>query len=148
MIVQEKNGQVDVDIEAIREYFVGDQFATKCLGARIESYEPNKGVVSMKLDDRHHNAQGFVMGGVIMSLCDFALAVASNSSEEPCCSINHNCEMLRRAKGEYLIGTACSTKEGRNLCFYDINVHDELGTHVAHMNATIMRTPYVDPNGN
>lgn len=143
MIDQEQLGQEGLDIEAVREYFVADEFATKCLGARVDSCEIGKGVVSMKLDDRHHNAQGFVQGGVIMSLCDFALAVASNSGQVPCCSINHSCDMLRRAKGERLIGVATSTKEGRNLCFYEINVYDELGTHIARMNATTMRTPYV-----
>lgn len=141
------NGQT-MDIEQLRAYFADDEFATKCLGAQVDSYEPGRGVVSMTLDDRHHNAQGFVMGGVIMALCDFALAVVSNSNQTPGCSVNHSCDIMRRVKGERLIGTAVCTKEGRSLCFYEINIHDELGTHVARMNATVMRTPYVAPSGN
>lgn len=138
----------EVDIEKLREYFAGDEFATKCLGAQVDSYEPGCGVVSMTLDDRHHNAQGFVMGGVIMALCDFALAVVSNSNQTPGCSVSHSCDIMRRVKGERLIGTATCVKEGRSLCFYQIDIHDELGTYIARMNATVMRTPYVAKSGN
>lgn len=140
--------QGEVDIEKLREYFAGDEFATKCLGAQVDSYEPGRGVVSMTLDDRHHNAQGFVMGGVIMALCDFALAVVSNSNQTPGCSVSHSCDIMRRVKGERLIGTATCVKEGRSLCFYQIDIHDELGTYIARMNATVMRTPYVAKSGN
>ena len=57
-------------IEDVREFFAGDEFATKCLGAKIDSFdfESGEAVVSMTLDNRHHNAQGFVMGGVFSLL--------------------------------------------------------------------------------
>lgn len=138
----------NVDLEQIREYFAGDEFATKCLGAQVDSFEPGRSVVSMTLDDRHHNAQGFVMGGVIMALCDFALAVVANANQTPGCSVSHSCDIMRRVKGERLIGTATCAKEGRSLCFYQIDIHDELGTYIARMNATVMRTPYVAKSGN
>lgn len=138
----------DADIEQIRAYFANDEFATKCLGARIDSFEPGCAVVSMELDDRHHNAQGFVMGGVIMALCDFALAVVANANQTPGCSVSHSCDIMRRVKGKRLIGTSTCVKEGRSLCFYQIDIHDELGTHIARMNASVMRTPYVAKSGN
>ena len=138
----------EMSFEELCEYFAKDQFAAKCLGARVDSYEPGKSVVSMTIDDRHHNAQGFVMGGTIMGLCDFALAVVANANQTPSCSVNHSCDMLRRVRGKRLIATGVCAKEGRSMCFYEINVHDELGTHVARMSATTMRTPYVAPTGN
>ncbi len=137
-----------MDIEGLRAYFAHDEFATKCLGAHLDSFEPGRAVVSMHLDDRHHNAQGFVMGGVVMALCDFALAVVANANQVPGCSVNHSCDIMRRVKGERLIATATCSKQGRSLCFYEINVHDELETHIARMSATVMRTPYVAPSGN
>ena len=127
-------------IDIMREYFAGDEFATKCLGARIDSFEPGRAVVSMDLDDRHHNAQGFVMGGVPFSLADFALAVCSNVDQPPSASVVNTIEYLRRAKGQRLIATCVADKAGRTLGFYTIDVHDELGTHVAKMTATVMRT--------
>ena len=77
-------------IEGIRAYFADDEFARKCLGATIDDYDFETGIatVSMEIDDRHHNAQGFVMGGVFFSLADYALAVASNVNQPPSASTN------------------------------------------------------------
>lgn len=127
-------------IDIMREYFADDEFATKCLGARIDSYEPGRSVVSMDIDDRHHNAAGFVMGGVPFTLGDFALAVCSNVGQPHSSSVVCSIEYLRRAKGSRLIATCTADKSGRRLGFYTIDVHDDLGTHVAKMTATVMRT--------
>ena len=131
-------------IEDIRALFKDDQFATKCLGATIDAFdfETSTATVSMTLDDRHHNAQGFVMGGVFFSLADFALAVASNVNQPPSASTNVSIEHLRRAKGNKLIAIAHPDKLGRTLAFFTINVFDELNTHVARAVATVMRTDH------
>ena len=134
-------------MDELREFFGKDTFATVCLGAQVDSFEeePYRSQVSMTLDPaRHCNAQGFVMGGVFMALCDFALAVCSNTNQVACCSTNHAVEMMSRAKGERLIAKAECTKCGRSLSFYEVNLYDELGTNVARMTATTMRTPQVD----
>lgn len=132
------------DIESVRAYFAGDQFATKCLGAQIDSFDAGTGVasVSMTIDDRHHNAQGFVMGGVLFSLSDFALAVCCNIGQEASSSVDHSIQFMRRAKGERLIATARPVKLGRTLAFFEVDVVDELGTHVCKMTATCMRTDH------
>ncbi len=127
-------------LDEMRSYFAQDQFATKCLGAVIDEYEDGRAVVSMTLDDRHHNAQGFVMGGVIFSLADFALAVSSNVGNPPGCSVNHSINIMNRTKGDRLIATAAPDKNGKTLGFYLVDVHDDLGTHVARMTATIFHT--------
>ena len=136
-----------MSIEEVRNYFAADKFATACLGATIDSFEEEpvfKAVCSMTIDPaKHANAQGFVMGGVFMSLCDFALAVCSNANQVPCCAVDNHMQMMNRAKGQRLIATAVCTKNGRSLGFYQIDLHDELGTHVGRMEATIMRTPQV-----
>ena len=133
--------------DELRAFFAKDGFVTQCLGAQVDSFEedPYRAQVSMTLDPaRHCNAQGFVMGGVFMALCDFALAVCSNANQVACCSTNHAFEMMSRAKGQRLIARAECTKAGRTLSFYVVNLYDELGTHVARMTATTMRTPQVD----
>lgn len=134
-----------LSLDETREYFAQDKFATECLGARIDSVEPGgKTVVSMDIDpSRHCNAQGFIMGGVFLALADFALAVCSNTNQVPCCSTNHCMDMMNRCKGSKIIATAICTKDGRSLGFYEVSLHDELGTHIARMTATVMRTPQV-----
>ena len=115
-------------IEEIREFFADDQFARKCLGATI--------------DDRHHNAQGFVMGGVFFSLADYALAVSCNVNQPPTASVVSSIEHMRRAKGKKLIAVAKPDKAGRALGFFTIDVYDDLDNHVARMTSTVMRTEH------
>lgn len=132
------------NIEQIRAFFADDQFATKCLGAHIDSYdfETGEAVVSMDIDDRHHNAQGFVMGGVHFALGDYALAVCSNVNQPPSASTSVQIMHMRRVKGARLIAKAIPVKLGRALSFFTIDIFDELGTHVARMNAEVMRTEH------
>lgn len=131
-------------IEEIRAYFAGDEFAIKCLGAVIEDYDFETGVatVSMRLDDRHHNAQGFVMGGVFFSLADYALAVSSNVGQPPSASTNASMAHMRRVKGDVLRAVARPDKLGRTLAFFTVDLFDEPGNLVAKMSATVMRTEH------
>lgn len=132
------------NIEEIREYFADDEFAVKCLGATIDDYEFETGVatVSMTIDDRHHNAQGFVMGGVFFALADYALAVASNVGQEPSASTNASIAHMRRVKGNKLKAVAYPDKLGRTLAFFTVDMYDEPGNLVAKMSATVMRTTH------
>ena len=135
-----------VDLDAIRAYYAHDRFDTELLGARVDSFErePYRSVVSMDVDfERHANAQGFVMGGAFMALCDFALAVCSNTEQGPACSVSHTMECINRCKGKRLIATCTCLKKGRRLSFYEIVLNDELGTLVGRMSATTMQTPGV-----
>lgn len=131
-------------IEEVRDYFADDQFAKKCLGAHIDSYnfETGEAVVSMTIDDRHHNAQGFVMGGVFFALGDFALAVASNVNQEQSASVNMSMDFMRRAKGNRLTAAARPVKLGSTLAFYEVDILDETGRVCARLNATSMRTTH------
>ena len=129
-------------IEDIRAYFADDEFAHKCLGATIDDYDFETGIasVSMEIDDRHHNAQGFVMGGVFFTLADFALAVACNINRPPCSSVNSSISFMRRVKGDVLKAVAYPDKLGRNLSFFTIDLFDETDRLVARMGATVMTT--------
>ena len=139
--------QEKMTLDEIREYFKRDKFATNCLGAQVDSFEedPYRAQVSMTIDnDKHLNGHGFLMGGVTMSLCDFALAVCSNTGQIPSASVDHHMEIMNRCKGERLIAKAECAKNGHTLSFYEINVYDELGTHIGRMTATTMRTGKVN----
>ncbi|MGI6591264.1 MAG: PaaI family thioesterase [Eggerthellaceae bacterium] len=131
-------------IEEVRVRFARDEFATKCLGAVIDRYdcETGEAQVSMTIDNRHHNGQGFIMGGVFFSLSDFALAVAGNMNQPPTSSVSSSIQYLRRAKGKRLIAKARPDKLGRNLAFITVDVYDELGTHCTRMVATMARTDH------
>lgn len=142
-IKRERELAVDLkNMDDIRAFFAKDEFATKCLGATVDDYDFENGIatVSMRIDDRHHNAQGFVMGGVFFTLADFALAVASNVNRPACSSVNSSIDFMRRVKGDVLKAVAYPEKLGRNLSFFTVDLFDETDRHVARVNTTVMAT--------
>jgi len=121
-------------LEQIRACFSGDRFASECLGAVIEAAEPHHAVVSMTLRGEHRNAVGNPMGGAIFTLADFAFAIAANGhSEKVTVSQSADIHFLSPAKGGLLRAEAKCLKAGRTTSLYTVEVHDELGTHVAYM---------------
>ena len=69
------------------ELFQNDRFATEN-GAVIEEVDDHYAKCSLKIENRHRNAMGAVMGGVYFTLADFALAVASNWQKMGYVSLN------------------------------------------------------------
>ena len=55
------------DLDKIREFFAKDRFATEN-GAVIEAVGKNTATVGMKIESRHRNAAGIVMGGAFSPL--------------------------------------------------------------------------------
>ncbi|WP_072523614.1 PaaI family thioesterase [Clostridium sp. Marseille-P3244] len=123
--------------ETIR-LFEKDRFATEN-GAVIEEVGEHYAKCSLKIEDRHRNAMGAVMGGVYFTLADFALAVASNWKKMGNVSLNSEITYLSAAKGEKLIAEAVCVKDGRTTGYYRIDVKDELGNLAAAVTATTFR---------
>ena len=65
-----------------QKIFSADRFATNAAGIRILKAEDNYALCSMPLGENHLNANGFVMGGAIFTLADFAFAVATNTDPD------------------------------------------------------------------
>lgn len=123
------------NIEQIRDRFKHDRFATLS-GAVIDEIDKDYAKCSLKIEDRHLNAMGYLMGGLIFTLADFAFAVATNWEREGTVSLNSTINFLGVAKGEKLIAEANCIRNGRTTCYYNINVYDDKGTQVAVVTAT------------
>lgn len=120
------------------QIFMKDRFATEN-GAVIDEVDDHYAKCSLKIEDRHRNAMGAVMGGVYFTLADFALAVASNWQEMGSVSLNSEIAYLTAAKGEKLTAEAVCIKNGRTTGYYKIDVRDEFGNLAAAVNATTFR---------
>lgn len=118
--------------------FQNDRFATEN-GAVIDEVDDHYAKCSLKIEDRHKNAMGAVMGGVYFTLADFALAVASNWEEMGNVSLNSEITYLTAAKGERLIAEAVCVRNGRTTGYYRIDVRDDLGNLTAAVTATTYR---------
>ena len=126
-------------LDTIREFFANDRYATEACGCEVLEAAPGHAVCAFTIAPVHLNATGNVMGGAIFTLADFALAIACNVGEEPTVSVSNTIEFMSAARGTRLIATCDAHKSGRSLGFYAIDVRDDLGTPVAHMEATCFR---------
>lgn len=115
-----------------------DRFATDN-GAEIEEVDDHYAKCSLRIEDRHRNAMGAVMGGVYFTLADFALAVANNWQKMENVSLNSEITYLTAAKGERLTAEAVCVKSGRTTGYYRIDVRDDLGNLTAAVTATTYR---------
>lgn len=122
-------------LHEVQERFVNDRYATEN-GARIEAIDDGYAKVIMNLDPHHYNAVGGVMGGAIFTAADFAFAVASNWQGRTVVSQTAQITYLGRAKGKQLIAEAKRVKDGRSICYYVIEVSDELGSQVAQVTSS------------
>ena len=118
--------------------FERDRFATEN-GAVIDEVDDHYAKCSLKIEDRHRNAMGAVMGGVYFTLADFALAVASNWQEMGNVSLNSEITYLTAAKGKRLTAEPVCVRNGRTTGYYRIDVRDELGNLTAAVTATTYR---------
>ncbi len=129
-------------VEDVRDYFKNDIYATKTTGAVIEAAEPGYARISLRLDERHRNARGAVMGGVYLTLADFACGVAANfnvGEEPPCVSMTLHMNFLAAAKGNTLYAEARTAKNGKNVHYVNIDITDDLGTLTAQASAANFR---------
>ena len=121
-----------------REYFSADRFAMQN-GITIDELADGRCVCSMELTEVHRNASGSVMGGVIFTLADFALAVASNHIHRLSVAQSVDIQFLGRSRGTRLTAEAVCRKDGKRIGVYNISVADEFGTDVAQCCGTVCK---------
>ena len=122
------------DIDAVREFFKGDKYATEATGIVIESVEKGHSVVSLEPDGRHLNAVGGLMGAVYYTMADFAFAVAENcgcSHETVTVTQAVSMNFLRSWPGGKVTCKADIVKDGRSICLYEVKCYDKDGKELA-----------------
>lgn len=127
-------------IDEARAYFDGDRFAVEN-GVTLDELGENWAVCSMPITPRHLNANGAVMGGAIVTLADFAGAVASNNVHRPTVAQQLSVNFLSASRGTRLVATARCRRDGRTTCVYNIDVTDDLGRDIAQVVATSYKLP-------
>lgn len=124
------------ELERVRSFFEGDVYATSVTGIVIDEIGENWAKCSLKLDSRHKNAAGQVMGGVMFTLADFTFAVSANrSSDAVTVTSLASISFLGRVKGDTLYAESKLLKDGKKSCFYEIEITDDTGTLVAKASA-------------
>ena len=123
--------------------FANDIFATEATGIHIDYVDDNTTICSLQLDNRHLNAKGSVMGGVIFTLADFAFAIAANSSilaeqkeSLQWVSSSSTIHFLSSPKGHSLIATTTRIKQGRTQALFQVSITDSYNRQIALVSTT------------
>ena len=123
-------------LEKAREIFAKDKYATDATGIVIEEIGENYAKCRLELADIHKNAVGHVMGGVMFTLADFVFAVSTNFEGPMTVSAVAQISYLNSPKGDVLFGESKLIKDGKRVCFYEVNITDDKGTDVAVVSFT------------
>ncbi len=114
---------------------MNDRFAAEAAGIMIDEVTEDYARCSIRLEEIHKNARGFVMGGVLFTLADFTFAVAANGRNPENMGTTVTSEgsiyYLEPVSGEYIEATARPVRNGKTSCVYQVEMNDENGKRVA-----------------
>ena len=119
-----------------KNIFYGDKYASQVTGVEILDADVGYSKVALKLDERHMNAVGQVMGGVYFTIADYAFAIASNFKQPPTVTQTSQIVFLSPIKGDVIYAEAVRIRSGRTTCFYKIIITDSTGEQNAYITTT------------
>jgi acyl-CoA thioesterase len=112
-----------------------DRFA-QYTGIKLVEVKPGYAKASLEVEEKHLNGAGFVQGGVIFTLADFAFAAACNEGRNPTLGINAAISYIKGPKGRVITAEAKEISATNRLCTYEVTVYDEDGVCAARMLST------------
>lgn len=110
-----------------------DRFA-KLIGIRLTKVTKGYALAELTLNENHLNGINKVQGGVIFTLADYAFGAASNSQGFTTVGINVNISYYKSPAGKVIKAEAREISAQKKICGYEINVLDEDGSLIAHVN--------------
>ena len=116
--------------DATEKFFRHDYFAADN-NMKIDLLDDETCVCSMELDDRHKNATGHVMGGVIFTIADLAFAASANNIHNVTVTQQVSLNFLNGSRGSKLFAKTKIIKNGRMSCVINVDVTDDSGKLVA-----------------
>lgn len=122
--------------EQAREFFKNDIYAYELTGIEIIEAREGYAKCSLKIEDKHKNALGHVMGGVFFTMADYAFAIASNFNQPATVTQTSQIMYLSAVKGSTLYAETEKIRAGRRTCFYKIMISDDTGTDIAYVTTT------------
>lgn len=122
--------------EQAREFFKNDIYAYELTGIEIVEAREGYAKCSLKIEDKHKNALGHVMGGVFFTMADYAFAIAANLGQPTTVTQTSQIMYLSAVKGSTLYAETEKIRAGRRTCFYKIMISDDTGTDIAYVTTT------------
>lgn len=123
----------------LRRVFEDDAYARK-LGIELMEVRPGFAKARMKCDETLLNFNGFIHGGAIFSLLDFAFSAAGNSHNESAVAVSMSVQFLNApAPGSMIFAEAREVEKSRKLGLYEMTVRDEGGKLICKSDGRVYR---------
>jgi len=107
------------------------------LDTKLLELSPGYAKVSMRLRPEYANFNGFIFGGIIMSLADQAFAYASNTVVIPNVASQFNIHFIAGARvDDELVAECRVVKKGKRVCMSEMSVNDQDGKLIARATGT------------
>jgi len=125
--------------DRIKESFDRQTFL-QLIGAKLESVEPGKVVISCERRKDLSQQHGFIHAGVVSSIADVACGYAAMSmkSEGDVLAVEYKINLIRPAATDKVTATATVIKAGRTLTIAEASVTGTDGKLIAKMQSTVM----------
>ena len=130
-------------LELLQRYFDGDGYV-KLSGIEIEQVTEEKAVVCAKIGLQHLNGNGFVQGGMLYTLADFAFAVLSNYLHPMTVTQGGQISYLRAAKTKTVKAVATETARAGHNTVSEVLIYDDQDTVICicHFNGFVKDVPW------
>lgn len=124
------------DRERVQDLLAADNYA-RGLGVELVRVADDQLVVAMEVTEDHLNFLGLGHGGMVFSLADCALSLASNSAGEAAAIDTHLVFSAATRAGDRLEATVREESRGRRLGTYRVDVVRSDGRTVALFTGTV-----------
>ena len=115
--------------------------ASAALGMVVETDEPGRSVVSMRVRDDMTNGFAITHGGLVFALADTAFAIACNEDERVTVAAGADITFLKATRaGQTLTAEAVRRTVSGRTGLYDVTVTDETGDVVAEFRGRSLTT--------
>ena len=122
-----------------------DQTILKTLGIEIDMAEPERVLLSMQVDERHHQYTGLLHGGVSVVLAETAASIGAalntDLSRFTPVGVEINANHLRSVTGGRVTAEAKPVYKGRQMTVWAIEIRDERDRLVCISRCTLAFKP-------
>jgi acyl-CoA thioesterase len=122
--MEEQSKMPVMDEETARAFFQADAFV-KLAGIEIEKITADSAVITAKIGPQHLNANGFVQGGMLYTIADFAFAVHANFLHPTTVTQGGHINYVRAAKTTALTAVAKETLRSGHNTLSEVIIKDD-----------------------
>jgi len=112
-------------LDEVRRFFAADRFATQATGIEIVEATSEEVLVRLEVGPQHMNAAGYVMGGVLFTMADFAFAIASNMGQRPTVTLSSTIQYVSATRGPVLHARTERIRQGHAVRFFRVTITDD-----------------------